>query len=76
MSKLFQDSGGDEASRNREAGQILFEMGLADAVDSFEKENERSFVSSLVERFDKYAEKTLISPKQLFWLRDLKERYL
>ena len=67
-------SGGNNDSRSAEAHHILFEMGLKDA--SFEQSKEEDFVSDLIERFEQYGGKTFISSKQLFWLRDLKEKYL
>lgn len=67
-------SGGSPEDRNAEANRILFEMGLKDA--SFEQDREQDFVASLVDRFEQFGIKTAISSKQLFWLRDLKEKYL
>lgn len=67
-------SGGSPEDRNAEANRILFEMGLKDA--SFEQDREQDFVASLVDRFEQYGIKAVVSSKQLFWLRDLKERYL
>jgi len=67
-------SGGSPEDRNAEANRILFEMGLKDA--AFEQDREQDFVASLVDRFEQYGIKTVVSSKQLFWLRDLKERYL
>lgn len=67
-------SEGSPEDRNAEANRILFEMGLKDA--SFEQDREQDFVASLVDRFEHYGIKTVVSSKQLFWLRDLKERYL
>jgi hypothetical protein len=37
--------------------------------------NEQKFISDLAERFEKYGEKTFISNKQLFWLRDIRMNY-
>jgi hypothetical protein len=67
-------SGGDNASRNAEARKILYDLGLKDA--GLETDKEQDFVASLIDRFEQYGERTVISSKQLFWLRDLKERYL
>ena len=41
--------------------------------DAFEQlaPNEQRFVSDLAERIERYGPKTLISNKQLFWLRDI-----
>ena len=45
--------------------------------DFFEQmqQNERTFVEQLSERFDRFGDKTQISNKQLFWLRDLVLKY-
>lgn len=67
-------SGGDNASRNEEARRILFELGLKDA--PFEREKDEDFVAGMVDRFDQYGEKTIVSSGQLFWLRDLKDKLL
>jgi hypothetical protein len=37
---------------------------------------ELGFVESLSDRMDRYLEDTNISDKQLFWLRDIKDKYL
>ena len=67
-------SGGDNDDRNNEAAHILFDMGLQNA--AFEQSAEENFVADLVERFEKYEGRTFVSSKQLFWLRDLKDKYL
>jgi hypothetical protein len=45
--------------------------------DSFEQmtQGERTFVEQLAENFQRYGTKTVISNKQLFWLRDLVTKY-
>lgn len=67
-------SGGSAEDRNDEAKRILFDMGLKDA--AFEQSREEDFVASLIDRFEQYGIKTAVSSKQLFWLRDLKDKYL
>lgn len=67
-------SGGTPEDRNAEAWRILDEMGLKNA--AFEQDREQDFVASLMDRFEQYGIKTVVSSKQLFWLRDLKEKYL
>lgn len=37
--------------------------------------NEAKFITDLAERFEKYGERTLISNRQLFWLRDLRMNF-
>jgi len=36
---------------------------------------EHGFVSDIWDRLERFQEKTSISDKQLFWLRDIKSRY-
>jgi hypothetical protein len=74
-------AGGGEASstqtpeeRRVEARRIL-DMGLPDHLSEM-KTNEMDFVSQMEERLDLERDCAFISPKQLWWLRDLKEKYL
>jgi len=69
-------SGGSNEDRNAEAHRILFEMKLGDMVGSFEQDKENDFVQGLLDKFDDYGTGTFVSSKQIFWLRDLKEKYL
>ena len=69
MSKLFQDSGGDNGSRIIEAKKLLNRVATksADMTDW-----ERNFCLNV--RY--LAEKnSTISPKQIFTLRDMAEKY-
>lgn len=68
-------SGGTPEGRNQEAFDILVKMGLQNQSETMQ-EREREFVDSLSERMIQFGEKCIVSSKQLFWLRDLKERYL
>jgi hypothetical protein len=45
--------------------------------DFFEQmqQNERTFVEQLANTFERFGDKTNISNKQLFWLRDLVTKY-
>jgi hypothetical protein len=63
---LANDSGGDADSRVNEARKIV--TILADCCESMTPK-EASFVESMDEC-------TACSVKQLFWLRDIKEKYL
>lgn len=40
------------------------------------RSNEVDLVNSLAEKLERYGEKTFVSAKQLFWLRDMEERYV
>lgn len=64
-----------QEQRNAEAFDILFKMELTDRVEEMQ-DYERKFIEDLSSAFEKYAEKAFVSEKQLFWLRDLKEKYL
>ena len=66
MGKLFQDSGGDLNSRCNEAWQIC--RILEECVDQMEPK-ERNFIEQMTDA-------DFVSPKQIFWLRDIKEKYL
>lgn len=72
---LFQNSGGTPESRNQEAFDILVKMGLQNNTEAMNP-GEASFVESLSDRMAQFGDKCIVSPKQLFWLRDLKEKYL
>ena len=37
--------------------------------------NEAKFITDLAERFEQYGERTIISNKQLFWLRDIRMNF-
>jgi hypothetical protein len=66
MSNLIQDSGGDNDSRVTEAQKLL------DIIAGFQEQltaKEQQFV----EQMDSCI---FCSPKQLFWLRDIKDKYL
>ena len=60
--------------RQAEARKILFDMGLAAYVDLM-AEKERDFVSRLANDLE-IRSSVAVSVKQLWWLRDLKEKYL
>lgn len=75
MSGLTQYSGGTDVDRVSEARLILFDMGVLDkAVDMHA--HEQKFIRETAERLRMYGDRTTITPKQLFWLRDLKDLYL
>jgi len=67
-----------------ETGKSLEEMAkeatdiATQLIDSTQAmaEHEARFVIGVLERLEKYGDRTFISPKQLFWLRDLLEKYL
>jgi len=66
MSGLFQDSGSTPDSRRAEADKLLA------IIEDFSEQltpKEASFVEQVWSA-------DFISPKQLFWLRDIKDKYL
>lgn len=65
---LWQDSGGDATSRRTEATKLINQ--IQDAAAGFLTAKEEDFVSQLEN------EKVSVSPKQLFWLRDIKDKYI
>jgi phage shock protein A len=70
---LFQESGGSPESRTNEAEKLL---EMLEGRDEAMAPNEQKFVTDLRERFEKYGAKTMVSPKQVFWLRDIKDRMI
>lgn len=62
---LFQDSGQSPERRKEEAEKLL--TRLSDALDSM-TDREKDFHQSV-------SDAPVISPKQLFWLRDLCDKY-
>jgi len=75
MPNLFKDSGGSEADRMSEARRILYDMGLLQHMEMMQP-HERTFVENQKLKFESYHERTLVSVKSLFWLRDLKDKYV
>lgn len=73
MTRALGESGQTPEERAREAKRLA--ESLLDTTPAM-KEHEREFVEKMAERTQEYGEQTFVSPKQLFWLRDLYERYL
>ena len=73
MSKLYQESGSTPERRAQEADELT--NMLADA-EVWMTRTEAIFFRDMYERLEKYGDRTFVSPKQLFWLRELKEKYL
>ena len=61
-----------EADKVAEARRIVAE--LSDCVGAM-LTHEARFVLSMEEKFDRYGERTFVSRKVLFWLRDLLNQY-
>ncbi|KKM79580.1 hypothetical protein LCGC14_1348470 [marine sediment metagenome] len=68
---LGNETGQSKEEDVREAQQLL-DLVTDDAEGMTPKEQE--FVYDMQERFDQYQEQTFISPRQLFWLRSIRDR--
>ena len=74
---LTFDSGQTPERRNEEALRIIKMFKDANSYDGIMEDNERRFITTMLMMYDRYSgEKVFVTPKQLFWLRDLKDRYL
>lgn len=71
MSKLFQNSGSEPQRRMQEAETLYRRLDDAGVIDSM-TDKEQDFVSSVA---DQVGRGFTISPKALFWLRDICEKY-
>ena len=71
---LFQESGGSEQDRTNEAIHIWKIIQDLDHSDLSDKD--AKFIDELRDRLHTYGASTHISPKQLFWLRDIKDKLL
>ena len=71
---LTSDTGQTPARRSEEAHDILFKHRLIDHMESMTAK-QREFVEEMAVEFDLDPEHP-ISPKQLLWLRDLKEQHV
>lgn len=77
MGRLFQESGQTPKERAAEARVILFEHKLLDHCELM-LDHEAEFVRNIAQLLDDENEQYAadISPKRLFWLRDLREKYV
>jgi hypothetical protein len=74
---MFDTSGGTAEERRVEAVKIvdmIMEMNL-DKVNTL-KVNDYTFVMNIRENLLKYGSNAFISPRQLFYLRDVKDKLL
>jgi len=67
MGKLFQCSGGSAESRREEATKLV--TAICEAGEDRLTKTELRFVEDMGD------ENVPVSPKQLFWLRDIREKY-
>lgn len=70
---LSQDSGQTPERRSQEACEIL---GMLKGASVPLEPGEIKFIADLTSNFQRYGARTMVSTKQLFWLRDIKERVL
>ena len=73
---LTFDTGQTPERRNEEALKII-QMLKYNTYDGIPEDNERKFINQMISMYDRYnGQKVFVTSKQLFWLRDLKEKYL
>jgi hypothetical protein len=70
-----QTSGGSAFDRAEEARRIVNTMGLGNMTHRMNPREEK-FVNEMILILVTDGDKSSITPKQLFWLRDLKDKYL
>jgi len=68
---LANDTGGTEEDRRNEADRILKILVNNDVDVGVMSPRESKFVEEMLDD-----QTVVISPKQLFWLRDIKDKYL
>jgi hypothetical protein len=74
MGKLFQDSGGSRTDRAEEAIKILAMIQTLDY--SMLSDNDKDFLGKIREKLSTYSSNALISPKEIFYLRDIKDKVM
>lgn len=72
---LASETGGDDFARNREAHKIVIAMKLTKYLHDMES-REKTFVMDSYSRLQQFGVDAIFSTKQIFWLRDLKEKYI
>jgi hypothetical protein len=72
VTQLGQQTGAPESEHNEEARRILVDMGLTTHTDDMSPK-ERNFVEDMFAKVEEG--KWALSGKQLFYLRDLKDKY-
>ncbi len=68
---LGNETGQSKEEDVREAGKLL--DIVRDYIDTLTPK-EFTFVEGMGERFDQYQERTFVSPRQLFWLRAIRDK--
>ncbi len=77
MTKTFGgDSGSDAVRRTEEAQRLLDIITAAEREGHYLSGKDAQFVEDLRERFEQYGMKTAVSPRQLFYLRDIRDRVI
>ena len=59
--------------RRREEARELLDM--LEGYDELMSQEDRRFYEATRQRFEEFGDRTSVSLRQLFWLRDLKDRY-
>jgi hypothetical protein len=70
---LANDTGGTADDRRSEAKSLLKIIG--ESRDLLEQKEE-AFIEDMISALSDPDEEGTVSPKQLFWLRDIKDKYL
>lgn len=70
---MFDSSGGDNRSRLEEARKLI-----ALIVPHLHQlpQKEREFIVQTEYRLESFGDSALVTPKQLFWMRDIRDRIL
>jgi len=69
---MYDDTKDTDPTKRTEEAWKLLQMIDRELLEP----KELDFVSKLAENFKKYDKLTLVSKKQLYWLRDIKDKYL
>jgi hypothetical protein len=70
---LFQDSGQTPDRRREEAKELLAQV--IDAVEAM-TDKDRRLVEKISGRFQKYGDEAFVNANDVFWLRDIRDRYV
>ena len=72
MANPLQGETGQSKEEDVREAQQLLDL-VADEVEAMSSK-EQGFVEDMSDRFDRYGEQTFISPRQLFWLRAIRDK--
>ena len=72
MANPLQGETGQSKEEDVREAQQLLDL-VTDEVEAMSSK-ERGFIEDMSDRFDQYGEQTFISPRQLFWLRAIRDK--